>query len=181
MSSPASALFARSVKQIENASKNLLSPDELKEYTPTEGELSILFDEWFAVKTYGLDEDGETMRLEEENILKEMRLMLNARRKYTNLCEDIWDDLDEQGQGSQFHKVNCDFCGSHFNEDIPSYLNDIIRLSQPKGSYYISPAQEFVVECIAEEVAFVICEYLNERVEDKLREIRDIKQLEESD
>jgi hypothetical protein len=179
MSSPASYLFTRSVKKVENASKNLLTPDELKEYTPTDGDLAILFREWFAVRhSEYRGEKGvyETALKKNENVLKEMMLMLNQRRKYTEVCEEIWNDLEEQGQDGHFHKVNCGFCGINCFEDIPSYLNDIYELSSKDG-YYASPAEQFVIACIAEEVAFKICEYLNETVEDKLREIRDIRQL----
>jgi hypothetical protein len=185
MSSPASSLLNRSVKKVEMLCLDLLTRDELKEYCYTVGELHLLFEAWFNVKNIGEDELGGCLALPAEDTLKEMKIMLNARRRYTDTCEDIWEDLCDYPDDHTFNKVYCDAVGSHYQKDIPSYYYDIYHLSHLTqsdfGVMYVSPTQDFVVALIAEKVAEYICSYLSERIDDKLREIRDIRQLKESD
>ena len=185
MSSPASSLLNRSVKKVEMVCLDLLTRDELKEYCYTVGELHLLFEAWFNVKNIGEDELGGCLALPAEDTLKEMKIMLNARDRYTSICEDIWEDLAEYPDDHTFNMVECDAYCSYYNSSIPSYYYDIYHLSHLTWEDYqvckVSPTQDFVVSWIAEKVAKHICDYLSERVEDKLREIHDIKQLEESD
>jgi len=186
MSSPASALLSRSVKKVEKVCLDLLTRDELKEYTYSVGELHLLFEAWFDIKNTGYDDElGGSITLPAEDTLKDMKILLNSRDRYTDICEVIWEELSEYPDNHTFHMIYCDAYCSHHNENIPSYLYDIYHMSHLTWDDYqvckVSPAQDFVVAWIAEKVAKNICDYLSERVEDKLREIRDIKQLEESD
>ena len=187
MSSPASALLNRSVKKVKTACLDLLTRDELKEYTLTVGDLHLLFEAWFEVKNYECyDYDKKQDCLyDAEDTLKEMKIMLNSRDEYTSICEDIWEELADSPDGHHFCMVDCDAYCSYYGSSIPSYYYDIYHLSQLTWKDYqvckVSPEQDFVVAWIAEKVAKQICEYLSERVEDKLREIHDIKQLKESD
>lgn len=157
------SLTNRIINRVQDATRDVISEDELCHFRPTDAELIHFYN---ALRDFYDGEEG----------LEELYDTLVDGGTYQTIVETLCETL---GRENAFLK-EVRAMSHRYGNFIPSFFNDIYRLCNLEDDGRLTTYQEFAVEFLIEKCAEYIAHFILERCEADIAEQEEIAKLNEA-